>query len=568
MARAARLQLADLRAMEEQSRREEMHGPRDMIGGKQFYGAGATPSMGLSQFRGGRKVVEFEPEDDEYEDDYEMEGGGPFDRAIAATAAAAARAAASRAAAAAAARGVVGSIPSRIGLPTSTSQLANTYLRSLAPSLQSGSLGQLKRGVPQLTNVGRPSTAFDINNFDYSKFASFLPKTAQKTGVMSLYRNPSTVGQYIDDVAIPPSGAIMGSADDIARTSTALTTRFSKPQLTYNAVAREPLDVLSRGVGTALTPKMSKAVTTTQLALAKNTSQSVINAGFKRLVAAGVPAALASVLMGTIMGLNANRDPSDDTFDETIDEEIKQPEQRQPEKGQPPEEEEPEPDEEEQPEETIPPEIINTLPSDLSPNELAWYLRSGNLPDRYAFRRQRKGRGKAKRTPAKPVRSVEEIVGKIRNPDRIGIPKPKPTPKPPRRFFKPTEPGMMDPQIIEEFLEANRGRMLKGQELTEEQKKIADYIEKNRDRLVQAEKEERERLLKEARERQTERIFGKPKYQEKRTMGRGVCKVGGKVSSKPDGRKARAQIVKKVMQERGIKSLAEASKIVKAEGLY
>jgi hypothetical protein len=37
---------------------------------------------------------------------------------------------------------------------------------------------------------------------------------------------------------------------------------------------------------------------------------------------------------------------------------------------------------------------------------------------------------------------------------------------------------------------------------------------------------------------------------------------------KADGRKARAEIVKKVMRERGIKSLAEASKIVKAEGLY
>jgi hypothetical protein len=39
-------------------------------------------------------------------------------------------------------------------------------------------------------------------------------------------------------------------------------------------------------------------------------------------------------------------------------------------------------------------------------------------------------------------------------------------------------------------------------------------------------------------------------------------------SDKPDGRKARAEIVKKVMRERGIKSLAEASKIVKSEGLY
>ena len=46
MARQARAQLADMRAMEEQAARQQMHGG-------QFYGAGATPSMGLSQFRGG-----------------------------------------------------------------------------------------------------------------------------------------------------------------------------------------------------------------------------------------------------------------------------------------------------------------------------------------------------------------------------------------------------------------------------------------------------------------------------------------------------------------------------------
>jgi hypothetical protein len=50
-ARQARGQLANLRAMAEQSEREEMHG------GGYFHGAGATPSMGLSQFRGGRHCV-------------------------------------------------------------------------------------------------------------------------------------------------------------------------------------------------------------------------------------------------------------------------------------------------------------------------------------------------------------------------------------------------------------------------------------------------------------------------------------------------------------------------------
>ena len=48
MARLARKQMADLRAMEEESRRNELHG-----GAKKFVGCGATPSMGLSQYRGG-----------------------------------------------------------------------------------------------------------------------------------------------------------------------------------------------------------------------------------------------------------------------------------------------------------------------------------------------------------------------------------------------------------------------------------------------------------------------------------------------------------------------------------
>lgn len=66
MARSARKQLADMRAMEEEDMRMTMRGS-----GKHFYGAGATPSMGLSQFRGGRKVkYEYETESED-----EMEGG-------------------------------------------------------------------------------------------------------------------------------------------------------------------------------------------------------------------------------------------------------------------------------------------------------------------------------------------------------------------------------------------------------------------------------------------------------------------------------------------------------------
>jgi hypothetical protein len=64
MAREARKQLADLRAMEEEHERITMRGR-----GKTFHGAGATPSMGLSQFRGGAKY------ESESEDEDDMEGG-------------------------------------------------------------------------------------------------------------------------------------------------------------------------------------------------------------------------------------------------------------------------------------------------------------------------------------------------------------------------------------------------------------------------------------------------------------------------------------------------------------
>jgi hypothetical protein len=53
MARKARAVLADMRAMEEQGERTNPVNPKDEIG-EAFTGKGAVPSMGLSQFRGGK----------------------------------------------------------------------------------------------------------------------------------------------------------------------------------------------------------------------------------------------------------------------------------------------------------------------------------------------------------------------------------------------------------------------------------------------------------------------------------------------------------------------------------
>jgi len=100
MARAARAHLADARAIEEQNTRQQMHGgAAHFIGAGAMVGAGATPSMGLSQFRGGmshkcpkchRKRCVCE----ESSSDEDMEGGAWFNRLSSGAATAAERTAA------------------------------------------------------------------------------------------------------------------------------------------------------------------------------------------------------------------------------------------------------------------------------------------------------------------------------------------------------------------------------------------------------------------------------------------------------------------------------------------
>lgn len=73
--RKDRKTLADMRALEEQSERHNLVNPvhnstRKGYTGLVLNGAGATPSMGLSQFRGGKKSKKEESESEE-----ELEGG-------------------------------------------------------------------------------------------------------------------------------------------------------------------------------------------------------------------------------------------------------------------------------------------------------------------------------------------------------------------------------------------------------------------------------------------------------------------------------------------------------------
>lgn len=75
MARKARAALADMRAVEEQAERMNPVNPKKEIGA--WTGAGATPSMGLSQFRGGKAKMPpaMEPESEsDSEDECECAG--------------------------------------------------------------------------------------------------------------------------------------------------------------------------------------------------------------------------------------------------------------------------------------------------------------------------------------------------------------------------------------------------------------------------------------------------------------------------------------------------------------
>jgi len=177
MARDQRRALADMRAMEEETARVTMRGSgKASAYGGQMIGAGATPSMGLSQFRGGAESCVAEPkkkggrrrkqpvEDDE---DMELEGGffGAIASASRTAAAAAARAAAQRAsqAAAQAARQRASQAAMRQPLLTSQQRAAAQVVRPKPTNVPKGSVFQSTptgtRVVTQPSRTGVVSAA-------------------------------------------------------------------------------------------------------------------------------------------------------------------------------------------------------------------------------------------------------------------------------------------------------------------------------------------------------------------------------------------------------------------------
>jgi len=436
MARLQRKQLADLRAMEEESARVTMRGR-----GKHFVGAGATPSMGLSQFRGGKATRKKKKV--HYEEDYEG-----------------------------------GALPS-FRMPSFSSGFRPTTFRPspYSPYAPQGAYRPTTRMTgPTLT----PPPSFS---------SPFSPQGA--------YRPPSrTVGPTLTP---PPSFSSPFRPTTRPTGTTLRPTRVTEPSVdmvpyiprgTTRPTTRLPSDVPAPSLGSRVTGALSSA------------RQKLTFANISAALAAGVPLAVLTSYL-------ADQNQASDTggyYDDYAGDVIPSdgpmipgdpggpggpgdggdggdggddggplpgdPGYRPgPDPGPIPRPGPPGPpgDSRPGPPRPGPPGVparpgdpgypgpggLDTIPSDLSPSELAWYLQSGNLPERYAFRQRSRRQGSG-------VATISNMIARLR----------------------PVK------------------------------------------------------------------------------QGRG--KIGG---AKSDGRAMRARIVRQVMAERGVK-LAEASRIVKAEGLY
>jgi hypothetical protein len=161
------------------------------------------------------------------------------------------------------------------------------------------------------------------------------------------------------------------------------------------------------------------------------------------------------------------------------------------------------------------------VPSDMSADELAWYLQTGNLPERYSIRKRKTRRGKGKLT----ITHGDEHEGGVRGK------------KPPQRRVCPMD---MSPQSIA----CRRGE---------------EYVPPT----MRAPPSFRPPMMPSPIDKP---VIGKPVV-ERPPSTRLPVVAPPKVQPVTDGRRARAAIVSQVMMERGV-SLPQASKIVKDEGLY
>ena len=181
MARAARAQLADMRAIEEQMGRQQMHGG-------QFYGAGATPSMGLSQFRGGASHKY-----SEYSSDEDMEGGAFYSglvRGIGNAASAAARGL----------RGLRGVRGVRPAPPPTSTALVPYNMGQAAFTTNSAFRNYALNRI-----FGRPSTALAVRTPGTLKPYSPAEAAARVRAAQAAGETNATVAQRLSRMGVTPA---------------------------------------------------------------------------------------------------------------------------------------------------------------------------------------------------------------------------------------------------------------------------------------------------------------------------------------------------------------------------
>lgn len=183
MARAARAEMADMRAMEEQTQRQQMHGGA-------FYGAGATPSMGLSQIRGGasHKCPECRRKRcicEESSSDEDMEGGAWYSGITGAI------------------RGAVRNIraPRVVRPPPATSTALTAYNPAQAaftsnPAFRNYALGRM---------FGQPSTALATRTPGILKTYSPAEAAARIRAAQAAGETNATVAQKLSRMGITPA---------------------------------------------------------------------------------------------------------------------------------------------------------------------------------------------------------------------------------------------------------------------------------------------------------------------------------------------------------------------------
>lgn len=451
MARLARKELADMRAMEEEDMRMTMHGS-----GKHFYGAGATPSMGLSQFRGGgtkkgqtRKTARKAYEDTDEMTEEEMEGG----------------------------------------------QIA--------------------------TAVGRLA-------------ARFLPRAATTS---------TAIVPRVTARAVPRSSAIIPLG------------QFGRP------VARPSLSAAQYRRMFQQRPSASPFVSTSGSQIAK------------RLAARFGPTAARAAAIGTTLGAVGSylgdQFGADDMGDAGYYDDFAGEDYGYAPTGE---------TGEEAPSgiPLIPAE--GEIPEGLTPEELAWYLQSGNLPIRYATAPAKRKRGKGKLTihhegaglTAQQRKTIDRLMGKL-----------------PERKFQHLESALQEKARTEEekrLMEIAQGISQKAKKQVDEMKRKeeAAAAKKQEEAMAKLTAEQRktiDRLMGKLPERKSQHLESalqekarKQQEERRKQMAEALSQKARKEAEKrrSGGAKrsnARAQIVRQVMQERGC-SLPQASRIVKEEGLY